>query len=155
MVWCQVIKANNKPCANYARKGLTCCYAHRKLENTEVVAPNPCDPKYSPAEPAESVKPVKLEAKVLEVFEITPWDDDGAWNDIIEAAYISAEEFVWGLAWLACCSLATYKGPAQFVFHKSLADKHAKHIMLIGVKTKVYKSWINTDKCLVVQTVIN
>ncbi len=29
---CQVIKSNNRWCRNYARKGMTCCYSHRKLE---------------------------------------------------------------------------------------------------------------------------
>jgi len=33
MPFCQVIKSNDKWCRNYARKGLTCCWSHRKLEN--------------------------------------------------------------------------------------------------------------------------
>jgi len=33
MPFCQVIKSNDKWCKNYARKGLTCCWSHRKLEN--------------------------------------------------------------------------------------------------------------------------
>jgi hypothetical protein len=28
-----VIKGNDEPCGNYALKGKTCCYSHRKLEN--------------------------------------------------------------------------------------------------------------------------
>ena len=34
---CQVIKSNDRHCRNYARTGMTCCYPHRKLENTETV----------------------------------------------------------------------------------------------------------------------
>ena len=36
MPFCQVIKSNNAWCCNYARKGLTCCWSHRKLENDKV-----------------------------------------------------------------------------------------------------------------------
>ena len=41
MPFCQVIKGNDKPCRNYARKGLTCCHSHRALENVEYVPPEP------------------------------------------------------------------------------------------------------------------
>jgi len=34
---CQVIKGNERPCRNYARKNLTCCYQHRKLENVKYI----------------------------------------------------------------------------------------------------------------------
>ena len=60
MVWCQVIKANDQPCANYARKGLTCCYSHRKLES------------HSDSEPEKA----QVVEKVVETFEVNPWDDD-------------------------------------------------------------------------------
>jgi hypothetical protein len=33
MSGCHVIKGNDEPCGNYALKGKTCCYSHRKLEN--------------------------------------------------------------------------------------------------------------------------
>lgn len=36
-IFCQVIKANNKACSNYARKGKNCCYSHRNLENVQTV----------------------------------------------------------------------------------------------------------------------
>ena len=110
MVWCQVIKGNDKPCANYARKGLTCCYSHRKLEVVEPVQ-------------------VKQDLKELETFEINPWDDDGIWNQLIEAAYEGPGAFVSGLEWVACCSDVFHKGPAKFVFHKSLRGEHMKHII--------------------------
>jgi hypothetical protein len=32
---CQVIKANQRPCRNYARRGKTCCSSHRAFENKE------------------------------------------------------------------------------------------------------------------------
>jgi len=54
---CQVIKADGKHCRNYARKGLTCCYAHRALENTEPEVQeieqtvcSPVDESFSPVE---------------------------------------------------------------------------------------------------------
>ena len=34
---CQVIKGNERSCRNYARKKLTCCYQHRKLENVKYI----------------------------------------------------------------------------------------------------------------------
>jgi hypothetical protein len=34
MSGCHVIKGNDKPCGNYALKGKTCCFSHRKLEDT-------------------------------------------------------------------------------------------------------------------------
>jgi len=43
MSGCQVIKSNNRRCKNYARKGMTCCYAHRKLENDEPEPNKPID----------------------------------------------------------------------------------------------------------------
>ena len=33
MSGCQVIKSNDTWCRNYARKGMTCCWSHRTLEN--------------------------------------------------------------------------------------------------------------------------
>jgi hypothetical protein len=33
MSGCHVIKGNDEPCGNYALKGKTCCWVHRKLEN--------------------------------------------------------------------------------------------------------------------------
>ena len=35
---CQVIKGDERMCRNYARKGMTCCYSHRVLENTQFVS---------------------------------------------------------------------------------------------------------------------
>ena len=35
MAGCQAVKPNGKHCCNYARRGMTCCYSHRYLENTE------------------------------------------------------------------------------------------------------------------------
>ena len=139
MPFCQVIKGDDKPCRNYARKGLTCCYAHRKLENTEPVAvetPSPCDPKYSPTEPEQP--PVVPEPEKIETFHITPWDDDELWTDIIDASYMGAEEFVSGLKWVACCDLPCYKGAAKFVFHKSLKNRHFNHIMRMSKKTDLF-----------------
>ena len=42
---CQVIKSNDRRCRNYARKGLTCCWSHRKLENDipDKVVPEPIE----------------------------------------------------------------------------------------------------------------
>jgi hypothetical protein len=54
---CQVIKADGKYCRNYARKGLTCCYPHRALENTEPEVP--VDESFSPVE--EPVKPFNFD----------------------------------------------------------------------------------------------
>ena len=34
-MWCQVIKSDDRMCKNYARKGMVCCYSHRKLEFVE------------------------------------------------------------------------------------------------------------------------
>ena len=34
---CQIIKANDTMCKNYARKGMSCCWPHRSLENTVYV----------------------------------------------------------------------------------------------------------------------
>jgi len=92
MPFCQVIKSNDRPCAAYARKGLTCCYAHRKLENTKVVAPNPCDPKYSPTEPAEPVKPVNLDE--YKMYEIDETFDDDMWYELAYAAYQGPAHFL-------------------------------------------------------------
>jgi len=40
MSGCQVIKSNDRWCRNYARKGLTCCWSHRNLEETVIeIAP--------------------------------------------------------------------------------------------------------------------
>ena len=59
MPFCQVIKGDDKPCRNYARKGLTCCHSHRALENVEYVPPKP-EPillkvKLLPREPGKNV----------------------------------------------------------------------------------------------------
>jgi len=59
MPFCQVIKANDKWCNNYARKDMTCCWPHRKLENDT---------------PDKVVKAVVLEDIPVEVIEVsTPW----------------------------------------------------------------------------------
>ncbi len=34
MPGCQVIKSNDKWCRNHPMKGKTCCWSHRKLEDT-------------------------------------------------------------------------------------------------------------------------
>ena len=67
MPGCQAVKANGKHCRNYARKGKTCCYAHRYLENV-------------PAEIEEPVcKPCSSETKECELWgppEITETEDE-------------------------------------------------------------------------------
>ena len=142
MSFCQVIKGNNRPCCNYARKGLTCCYAHRKLET------EPC----AVIEPDQTVKvPVLPPVDKIETFEITPWDDDDLWEQIIEVAYQGAEAFVDGLDWVALCS-GCYKGPAQFVFHKSLASKHVDCI--IKNQGELYSAEMLTDGKLSVYVTI-
>ena len=110
MSFCQVIKGNDRPCRNYARKGLTCCYAHRKLET----------------EPVSS--PPNVEIDKVKTLEITPWDDDDLWEQIIEVAHQGPEEFVDGLHWVAVCC-CVFKGPVKFVFHKSLAKTHVDQII--------------------------
>jgi hypothetical protein len=71
---CQVIKADDRPCRNYARKGMTCCYPHRKLE-TEAFVPEIQDILYN--ELVESMKFVdqneiewKLQERRVSVFKV-------------------------------------------------------------------------------------
>ena len=136
---CQVIKANNRKCKNYARKGLTCCYPHRNLEEEETVTLcNPCDSKYSPSEPQE----------VIETFEINPWDDDDIWEQIIAAAYQGPESFADGLDWIALCTNVFHKGYSRFVFHKSLPEKHVNQI--IKNRGAIYDARLDSNKQLVV-----
>jgi hypothetical protein len=124
MVWCQVIKANNKPCANYARKGLTCCHAHRKLESlcdtdTEKVKVNPCNPKYVPT------KPVKLADGPLM---LNPWYDDGSiWEQVIDSAYEGPDKFANVLDFIAVNEYRT-NGKFKCIFHKSLDEQHKVQI---------------------------
>lgn len=55
MPLCQVIKANGEPCRCHARKGLKCCYAHRKKEETEIVTPKKCDEIFFPSETGKNI----------------------------------------------------------------------------------------------------
>jgi len=142
MSYCQVIKGNNRSCRNYARKGLTCCYAHRKLEEVEYVA----------IKPEQSIKIPTSPVVKIETFEITPWDDDDLWEQIIEVAHQSPEAFADGLDWVALCS-GCYKGSARFVFHKSLAKEHV--LCIIMNSCKVYDAFVDQNKQLnVLMTVI-
>ena len=122
MSFCQVIKGNDRPCRNYARKGFMCCYAHRKLETEPCVV----------IEPEQNVQvsspPPKVEINKVNTLEITPWDDDDLWEQIIEVAHKGPEEFVDGLHWVAVCC-GVYTGPVTFVFHKSLAKTHVDQII--------------------------
>jgi len=68
MPFCQVIKSNNAWCCNYARKGLTCCWSHRKLENDKV--------EMVVDEPEEVVE-------LIQVVE-EPKKDDNAWPPLEE-----------------------------------------------------------------------
>ena len=36
MPGCQVIKSNDRWCRNYSRKGMSCCWVHRNLEDTVI-----------------------------------------------------------------------------------------------------------------------
>jgi len=67
---CQVIKSNDQWCRNYARKGMTCCWPHRKFENDipEIVPdkPKPFSEKVVEAEssPWPSLEEAQAEIKL-------------------------------------------------------------------------------------------
>ena len=74
MPFCQVIKADDRACRNYARKGMSCCYPHRKLEN-DLFVPEIQDTVYN--ELVESMNFVnqndvewKLQERRVDVFKV-------------------------------------------------------------------------------------
>ena len=66
---CQVIKGNERMCRNYARKGMTCCYSHRVLENTQFVLKNETE--------------FKLQERRIRVFKGIDWNQ--GWGHAMEA----------------------------------------------------------------------
>jgi hypothetical protein len=137
---CQVIKANNRACRNYARKGLTCCYPHRNLET------DTCEVITTPVNIVKNDIPPP--PSKIETFEINPWDDDDIWEQIIAAAYQGPEAFADGLDWIALCTNVFHKGDTRFVFHKSLKEKDANQI--IKNSGAIYDARLDSNKQLVV-----
>jgi hypothetical protein len=58
MSGCHVIKGNDEPCGNYALKGKTCCWVHRKLENEPYSDEKP--PKPEKKEVSDEYRCVKI-----------------------------------------------------------------------------------------------
>jgi predicted DNA-binding protein (UPF0251 family) len=79
MPFCQVIKSNDKWCKNYARKGLTCCWSHRKLENDI--------PEEAPVE----VEEVEVEVEEFEIIEAKEAEDEDYVLEFVEAEEIVKE----------------------------------------------------------------
>jgi hypothetical protein len=166
MVWCQVIKGNNKPCANYARKGLTCCYPHRRLERVEPEKVKPIEPeKVKPVQVVGTHKccclnmkgnPCTIVAEHIRGecgycwrhfrhlqesenhFDINPTDSDDIWNQLIDASYETPGTFIDALGWIATKYKGYDSGPCQFTFHKSMPLKHMLQIM--GIQSDKFSS---------------
>jgi hypothetical protein len=79
----------------------------------------------------EFCKQLAMACRVVETYQVVPWDDDDLWVLLLKAATQGSHAFVDGLEWFAFSS-GGYSKPRdlgkEFVFHKSMT-KEQRHII--------------------------